>query len=209
MLDGLGDLCMKSLVVILYYCGLRIAEVTGDKGRRWKILSKQGRTLSRAGALPDDWMGGAEGGLWIWKTRDELPGLRKEDLRVQGGLLYINAQVLKHGRREVPLELPVTLPYIELVMGQWYAAKPGERVWPVTTRKAWEIIDRASGHWIYPHAFRLSRATLMARTPGISVSDMKAWFGWARSNTADAYIVSQRSMRKARDSIEQSVRGEV
>lgn len=34
MLDGLGDLCMKSLVVILYYCGLRIAEVTGDKGRR-------------------------------------------------------------------------------------------------------------------------------------------------------------------------------
>ena len=54
MLDGLGDLCMKSLVVILYYCGLRIAEVTGDKGRRWKILSKEGRTLSRAGALPED-----------------------------------------------------------------------------------------------------------------------------------------------------------
>ena len=79
----------------------------------------------------------------------------------------------------------------------------------MTTRKSWELIARASGHWIYPHAFRLSRATLMARTLGISVSDMKAWFGWARSSTADAYIVSQRSMRKARDSIVDSVKQEV
>ena len=46
----------------------------------------------------------------------------------------------------------------------------------------------------------------MAKTEGIAISDMLNWFGWAHANTADSYLSRERSMAKARDSLEQSVK---
>lgn len=206
-LDSYEDpILWKSLLVVLYYTGLRIAELTGDRVKRWKILSSRGRSLSLQGGLPRDWITSPAGDLWVYKYREKnLPGIVREDLRFQGELIYINAEVLKHGRRAVPVELPIELPHIELLLDRWEKVEPGAKLWPVTPRKAWEVVREISGGWIYPHAFRLSRASLMARTPGISVSDLQGWFGWARSSTADSYIVSQRSMKKARDSIVSSL----
>jgi hypothetical protein len=46
----------------------------------------------------------------------------------------------------------------------------------------------------------------MAKTEGKAISDVLSWIGWARANTADSYPSRGRSMAKARDSLEQSVK---
>jgi len=42
----------------------------------------------------------------------------------------------------------------------------------------------------------MSRASALAREPPVSISDMKQFFGWARTETADRYIVTGRSTKK-------------
>jgi hypothetical protein len=41
----------------------------------------------------------------------------------------------------------------------------------------------------------------MARNPEMSISDLKQWFGWARGETADKYILPARSVIKAREAL--------
>jgi hypothetical protein len=93
LVDTLGDNLTKSLVVILYYCGFRINEAIGDGDRKWKVLSVEGRALSKQKKLPDNWMDGEyENKLWWWRRRSSsLPGIVKEDIKVQDGNIYIEA----------------------------------------------------------------------------------------------------------------------
>jgi integrase len=191
-----------SLVAILYYSGLRIAEVVGDSGRRWKRLTEKGQQLSQAGQLPENWM--EVEGLWEFKRRGELPGIVKEDITEEGETLYLSSDPLKHGKREEPLELDTAWPMVKGIRIQWDHAKPLSRVWPVSQTTA-RMILRGAAETLYPHAFRASLASNMARDPTMSVSDLMGWFGWARSSTADAYIMAQRSRVKARESIKKMV----
>jgi integrase len=209
--DTLGDNLTKSLVVILYYCGFRISEATGDGDRKWKVLSVEGRALSKQKKLPDNWMDGEyENKLWWWRRRSSsLPGIVKEDIKVQDGNIYITSKPLKHGKRTGSLELPLSLPMVDLVVNQWKATPDGAKVWPITQHKAWRIISSASGGKIYPHSFRNSRATSMASSDQISIRDMMGWFGWSRATTADNYIFEQKSRAKAVASIVESVKQEV
>ena len=63
------NVTFRSLVTILYYIGLRIAEIVGDGPRKWKKLTKYGKSLSRDGDLPKNWKDSAEGELWYWEER--------------------------------------------------------------------------------------------------------------------------------------------
>lgn len=194
------DVLLRSLVVILYYLGIRIAEICGDGKRKWKKLTAYGKSLSRDGMLPKKWGRTEEGEIWYWEERGPLPGILKEDISLEGNILRIYSKPLKHGKREGEgqLELDLRYPYVDLIVQQWESVELGERVWDISTWKAWKFISMISGEKLYPHAFRLSRATVMARNPEMSISDLKQWFGWARGETADKYIIPIRSVAKAR-----------
>lgn len=193
----------RSLVTILYYLALRIAEICGDRKRKWKKLTSRGKNLSIEGSLRRDWKETKEGELWYWKQRDPLPGIVKEDLTIEGYILRISSKPLKHGKREGEgqLELDLRYPYVDLIVEQWDKTEPGEKVWDITTWKAWHFISTISEGRLYPHAFRQSRATVMARNPDMSIADMKQWFGWARGETADKYIMPIRSVIRAREAL--------
>ena len=192
---------------MLYYLGIRIAEICGDCKREWKKLTTHGKNLSREGGLPRNWKETEEGELWYWEQRDTLPGIVKEDITLQGDILRIISKPLKHGKREGQgqLELDLRYPYVDLIVEQWEGTEPGHKVWDITTWKAWNFISKISGGRLYPHAFRLSRATVMARNPEMSIADMKQWFGWARGETADKYIAPIRSVIKARKALAEEI----
>jgi len=195
------NVLLRSLVVILYYLGIRIAEICGDGKRRWKKLTAYGKSLSRDEILPKNWRNTEEeDDLWYWKERGPLPGILKEDLSLEGNILRIYSKPLKHGKREGEgqLELDLRYPYVNLLVQQGKSVEPGEKVWDIPTWNAWKLISDLSEGRIYPHAFRLSRATVMARNPDMSIADLKQWFGWARGETADKYIIPIRSVAKAR-----------
>ena len=195
-----------SLIAVLYYSGLRVAEVVGDSKRKWKTLTQYGKQMANSSeGLGRDWMNTEEGFLWEWRYRGRLPGIIKEDIKKEGQLLYIESPALKHGIREDPLELSLTWPYVNIIREQWNDTPKEMRVWPICQTSARTIVMEASEH-LYPHAFRGSLASNMARDPTISVSDMMGWFGWARAATADNYIMAQRSKVKARESIDRMVK---
>jgi integrase len=207
MISRLEDPRLKALSVLSFYTGLRLAELVGDTPRKWKILNHEGKRLQTIGELPGrpedrEWM--RDPNLWEWRYRDPLPGLVKEDVRVQGDTVYIISKPLKHGKRKHALELPVDLPYMNLVIDIAESTEPKERVFPFSENQVWRAFTKAGN--IYPHAFRYSRATNMAKTPGMALKDLMGWFGWARSATADAYLTGEESIAKARDSITQSMK---
>lgn len=209
MLRRLEETGEQSLLTVLYYSGFRIAEICGDGPRRWKVLTPEGKSFSKQERLIKGWMDPEyEGRLWTWKHRGSLPGIVKEDITISGGLMKIYSRPLKHGKREGEglIELDMKkFPFMDLVAMQWEATEPGGRVWPFTTHRAWVITTRASGGKLYPHAFRLSRATRMAEDPGMSLSDLMSWFGWSRVETPDSYIVASRTTARARKSIEREL----
>jgi len=194
----------RSLIVLLFYVGFRISEIIGDYKRKWKVLSPKGRTLQRQNILPKNWINTDESeNLWVWKYRDELPGIMKEDISLDGTRLTIFSEPLKHGKREGEgVELSTKYPYVDLIVEQWRKTEPGEKVWNVSR---WKMKKMFSDIGIYPHAFRFSRATRYAHDPEMSIADMMEWFGWARASTADSYIVPVRSVAKSLRSIEKEL----
>ena len=199
IIENTEDLEEKSLLAFLFYTGARVSEIVGDSAKRYKKLSQKGRALKEKGILPRDWIKRPEHeGLWIWVERPPIKGLTKEDFEIDKtkNVLNVNLKPVKRGRRIAPLELPLDLPYMDLILKQWRKTKKGEKIWRFSPWQVWDIVKRASNGRLYPHAFRFSKATLFARDPNIAVSDMQYWFGWARASTADRYILPARGSEK-------------
>ena len=192
-IEKIPEKSIKSLVALLYYAPLRISEVVGDGIRKWKVLSAYGRGLSYQGTLPKGWANSDQkNGLWLWRHRDSLPGILREDISIDGLLLKIQSTPLKHGKREGPLEIDIRYPYSNLIIEQWEKTEPECRVYPLTTWNVWNQFTKIDKD-MYPHAFRFSRTTSMSRDPSISLADMLYWMGWAQARTADNYIQQARS----------------
>ncbi len=205
LVERLDSISLKSLVALLYYVPLRISEIVGDSKKKWRVLSAYGRGLSYQGTLPKGWTNSDQkNGLWDWRQRDSLPGILKEDITLDGLLLKIQSKPLKHGKRDGPLEIDIRYPLSNLIIDQWEKTEPEERVWAMTAWRVWKELTNISED-LYPHAFRFSRTTDMARDPNISLSDMLYWFGWAQARTADKYIQQARSTERTRASIERSL----
>jgi len=187
------------LLAFLFYTGARVSEIVGDSAKKYKKLSPKGRALKERGLLPRDWIKRPEReGLWIWAEAKPKPGLLKEDFEIDRtrNVLSVNLKPVKRGKRIAPLELPLDLPYMDLILEQWRKTKKEEKIWKFSPWQVWNIVKKASGGRLYPHAFRFSKATLFARDPNIAVSDMQYWFGWARASTADRYILPARGSEK-------------
>ena len=111
---------IQALLALFYWTGFRKTEVLGRKPIKYKVK--------------DD-----------TRIGEAHPGLLREDMRVEGDALYVfsvDKNVLKHGKRVAPLVLPLSLPYVNLIVERWRKTKPGTRVFPITPICFWRICKR-------------------------------------------------------------------
>jgi len=143
---------------------------------------------------------------WFGVRRSEALERMPEDFEVKDGLLIVNAPAKKGGERE-PLEVPVNYPYVHLIIERLNKTKPNQRLWPFSSVTAWKVVKRAMGKKYYPHFFRLNRATRFLDDSSTTLPQMKAWFGWRRSATVDAYIgYSRRHVKEMRAKLSQELK---
>jgi len=190
----------QSLISILYWSGLRKAEITGDKERMYYIYSKEAHRLSKIGELPKNWNHYPE--LRVEKIRPEIEGILAEDIELIEDELHITAKALKRGERLKPLILSVNLSNVDLIEKQWKLTSYHSKVWDMSTWQAWDIVKKASDGRLYPHFFRLNRASRIVDDYEITIKDIKDWFGWKSSVTLGKYLAkSGRGIRKISDSM--------
>jgi len=205
----------SSLITVLWYTGLRITEIVGDRERTYRVISEyaksdEGKKLARA-EMPsgEKWM------TWwnkYWRQHEEYydkrtspahDGILGKDIRfrivdevdtlgndVELPVLFITAKAKKHGKRDAPLQLCLNWAYMELVEDQWNSVEPNEPVWGGVyegrREYVWKMLKEID-QTVYPHFFRFNRASLMAyQKPPLTT--MLAWFGWKRIETASAYL---------------------
>lgn len=142
---------------------------------------------------------------WFGVRRSEALERTPEDFEVKDGMLIVNAPAKKGGER-LPLEAPIDLPYIDLIVEKVNTTLPLHRVWPFSTVTAWKIVKRAMGPKYYPHFFRLNRATRFLEDPETTAPDMLAWFGWKSKRTIDRYVgYSHRNVRRQANRLKQEL----
>lgn len=138
---------------------------------------------------------------WLGVRRSEALERVKEDFRIENNLLIVNVPAKKEGMRQ-ELELPVDLPYVNLIIEQVNRTLPGRRVWRFSHTTAWKIVKRAMGENYYPHFFRLNRATNFLEDPATTTPQMMGWFGWKSKRTVDSYIgFTSRYIRELREKL--------
>lgn len=158
------DVNIPGLIAMLYYTGLRITELVGDVPHKYHT-KRQG-----------------------WKKSEIIDGILKEDIQLKGRFIRIQAdEVRKHGHRESPLWLPIDKPGVEDIVETWNATKKGKRLFPISRSYAWKFVKEVTGK-LYPHFFRLNRATKFAEHPKTSIKDLKDWFGWVDARTIEKYL---------------------
>lgn len=156
---------IQALLALLYWTGLRKTEVLGRKEIQYRVKA----------------------GIKVGKPH---PGLVKEDLRMEGDALYvfsIGERVLKHGKLEAPLVLPLTLPYVDLIVEQWRKTRPRQRVFPISYITFWRICKRVDPKFA-PHFFRHNRVTKFSANPKLSLADICAWTGLS-PQTVSTYMM--------------------
>jgi len=183
--DGLrlkkySPLQVKSLLTLLYWLGIRKTEAIGSKAKRY-VLPSCGRHTQP-----------------IVKVSEAIPGILREDIWIEGEWLMIRALARKHGSREAPLMLHVSLPYVELIIQEWKATEPKQRVFPISEWDSWQIMKRLDAKK-YLHFFRFNRITQLSANPKLSVADICSWTGLTPI-TINAYM--ERSGRFIRETAE-------
>lgn len=156
---------IQASLAIFYWTGLRKTEVLGRKEIKYQVKA----------------------GVKVGKPH---PGLLKEDMRLEGDALFvfsIGERVLKHGKREAPLVLPLGLPYVDLIVGQWQKTKPKHRVFPIGGVTFWRICKRIDPKFTI-HFLRHNRVTSFSGNPKLSLADICAWTGLS-PQTVSIYMI--------------------
>jgi integrase len=122
--------------------------------------------------------------LYYYSGVRRMEGLRVTREQFQIGQNYIYFEVgqrLKHSKQTSPLPIPKTAPYVNELEDAIIQTQKGKRVFPYSSRTAYNIVRRA---FKYPHWFRLSRITWffsphpeLDRPAGFSIAEVKNWTG--------------------------------
>jgi hypothetical protein len=145
---------IQALLAIAYWTGFRRSEVIGDAGLKWKVKSGEVRT-----APP-------------------FPGLLKENIwaEEEEGSLFISQVARKHGHRVEPVVLPLTLPFVDLIVERWKETKEKEKVFPIDETAQWQIFKNIDPK-LYWHVFVLTRVTKLAEDRRNSLADIVRFTG--------------------------------
>jgi len=140
---------------------------------------------------------------WSGVRRSEAYERVREDFSIKNGFLFVNVPAKKHGERGGDLRIPVNLPFVDLILERlektrlrWHPElkRKGRFLWPISDTTAWRIVKGPFPD-LYPHFFRLNRATIFCSQPDTSTVDVRSWFGWKSEKTIQYYMgVSERSM---------------
>jgi hypothetical protein len=116
-----------------------------------------------------------------------MQGILKEGIEDKEDTLFVNSKALKQGNREAPLELPLDLPYVDLIKQMWQKTESGKRIWDLPREYVWMLLKEPDPK-IYCHFFRFNRATQIAKDPNTHPIHLLNWFGWTRLPTAYNYL---------------------
>jgi hypothetical protein len=176
-----SPLLIKSLLSLLYWTGLRKTEAIGSPPKHYTLKPCKRHSES------------------IARVSEAAPGILKEDLWIEGGeWLYVKALARKHGSREAPLMLHMSLPFVDLIIEQWKLTQPKQRVFAITEWDSWDVMKRIDQKK-YLHFFRFNRITQLCANPKMSVLQICNWSGLTPM-TINAYM--ERSGRYIKETAE-------
>lgn len=144
---------------------------------------------------------------WTGVRKSEALERVKEDFKITDTDLIVDFhQRKKHGLETPPLEIPLDLPYVNLIVEQVRKTHHGKRVWDFNGITAWRIIKRAFGERFYPHFLRLNRITRMFDNPETTIPEMRSWTGLKTVKALEIYIgYSKRRMQKAKARLKEEI----
>lgn len=144
---------------------------------------------------------------WTGVRKSEAYERVKEDFTVTKTDLVIDFhQRKKNGLEVPPLEIPLDLPYVNLIVERAKKTKQGNLVWRISDDTAWRIVKRALGEKYYPHFLRLNRITRMFDDPTTTIPEAKSWTGIKTAKALDVYIgYSKRRMEKGKERLRREV----
>ena len=179
-------LTVQSLLAAYYWLGVRKTELIGSGPKRYVLPSCKRHTEH------------------IDRTAQAIPGVLKENIKVDSEWIYIEAAPRKKGSREAPLMIPLTFPFVDLIIRQWQKTEAKNRVWPVGEWDIWKIIKECDAKQ-YVHFFRFNRVTEMCSDPTQSLADLCSWFGLTPT-TIDSYLErSGRYIRRAAEKMKRQI----
>lgn len=124
--------------------------------------------------------------FWTGARVSELLRLKRHNFSIENGNLVINVMPLKGGERP-PLRLPLDLPLMQIVLRDLKSKRKYEHMYQFTRQTAWAITKSAFPN-LYPHYFRLNRATKFLEDPTTTIPEMQTWFAWRSARTVDSYV---------------------
>ena len=182
-------LTVQSLLAAYYWLGVRKTELIGSKPKRYVCPSCKRHVQP------------------IQKYAEATPGVLKENIKADEEWLYIEAAPRKKGSREAPLMIPLSFPYVDLIVSQWQRTEPKSRVWPVSEWDIWRIIKECDVKQ-YVHFFRFNRITEMCSDPDQSLADLCSWTGLT-PQTINSYLErSGRFIRRAAEKMKRHYTGD-
>lgn len=103
----------------------------------------------------------------------------------EGNLIFNVGPRLKHGNETVPLKIPLSLKYMDIVMQFIKHRKNEAKVFDFNRVTAWRLIrDYYSA---YPHYFRLNRITTFLEG-GFNLIQVQNWTGQKSLNSINSYV---------------------
>ena len=101
-----------------------------------------------------------------------------------------NLKSEKRKRKELPVaeDDPLNAKMLEYVDQYMENLLPTEPLFPISIRRAQEIVKKHMGQDISPHYFRHMRMTHLARDKGLNEWELATYAGWDSTSSAKSYV---------------------
>jgi len=117
--------------------------------------------------------------FWSGLRKSEVYDLRRREFDITPeGLTLLAIRKKKAKKKVLPLFLPRSLWGIEEAISWVGRFPPEERPFDISDTAAW-MYAKDMAKALYPHFFRASKVTSMADDPEMTITKMRAWFGFS------------------------------